>query len=765
MLLGEEACLNRPHPPPLRNPSDLRPLRHGRGYSSFAFTYTSFAVVQLATSASKFIPGSAKRAVAVANRALRVQGPIIVIGAVAPLFCLIDNMTVKLAFAAVHFVTISCTIAGFGVVNVMAFGMVIKETNKIANKDAGLVKAVKRMKLLKREVASQCVQNTCLALLFGFWPFLQVRAAWNIAIAYPIVLHCIVIPLATLMLWPAAKKKVEPTSSSDGSSSSSAYLADSSPDTKNAETARPPAGRRPSFSGQHSVQADTVLRDIVATQKEEMLVVPMANFLAHGKIPRSNEGATRPRRPDDIVVFVSHRWWGNNHPDDTDQTKFGVICRALARLASQKSLDQTRVAVWMDFACIEQDDLAALQRGVDSLLAYCARSDYLLIPTRPKEDAIENMRLAQHPMDLAEYGERAWCRLEIYVFLCLSEMRREPLRCYCYGMWTRGRVTTETRRTGNRKKLFGLVSTSGERLQQLRGRGDIGLGTAFRHEHLPREGQLTNEDDRAVVAGIEDGVRDAYVAIVSRAEADRFASQHQSSSSSTLSLLESRSSSNQDEARGSPGGARRRTTTKLSGGFSGAVNPSAPNRRWDVNLAGKQLRCVDLNFVASLLSAPSFPLDRVRGLFLDHNRIADDGVVHLLQAVVRLSDARNGRLRHLSLRGNVVGVAGCRAIVDFLRNGSCQSLSTIDLSENGLGKLPGTQAAEALAGIFGDKSNLTELVVESNCFDESSVQILIDSMMARVPGTVYKIDEQGLSDKCMGAYSSAMMRADMAERL
>ena len=90
------------------------------------------------------------------------------------------------------------------------------------NQDASLVKAVKRMKLLKREVTSQCVQNTCLALLFGFWPFLQVRAAWNIAIAYPLVIHCLIIPLAVLMLWPSKKssRAVNPSSASSTNASS-----------------------------------------------------------------------------------------------------------------------------------------------------------------------------------------------------------------------------------------------------------------------------------------------------------------------------------------------------------------------------------------------------------------------------------------------------------------------------------------------------------------------------------------------------------------
>ena len=75
----------------------------------------------------------------------------------------------------------------------------------------------------------------------------------------------------------------------------------------------------------------------------------------------------------DRVVFVSHRWlrpwvtqheceangavWaGAPHPDDADGTKFGSILKGVEELAAQFDWPHDRVSIWMDYACINQDD-------------------------------------------------------------------------------------------------------------------------------------------------------------------------------------------------------------------------------------------------------------------------------------------------------------------------------------------------------------------------------------------------------------------------
>ena len=173
----------------------------------------------MAVSAAKFSrgqsAGSQQEAVAFSVRALRFQAPFIVIAAIAPLFCLLEDLTTKRVFATVYYVAVGFVIGSIGVVNHICFGMVVKKTEEMKNESRVVSKvgkqSLKNMKTMKREVTSQCFQNMVLALLFAFWPFLQVRASWNISIGYPLAVHCLVAPVVTKALWPKSKqRKISP---------------------------------------------------------------------------------------------------------------------------------------------------------------------------------------------------------------------------------------------------------------------------------------------------------------------------------------------------------------------------------------------------------------------------------------------------------------------------------------------------------------------------------------------------------------------------
>ena len=41
---------------------------------------------------------------------------------------------------------------------------------------------------------------------------------------------------------------------------------------------------------------------------------------------------------------------------------------------------------------------------------------------------------AEHPADLVNYGERAWCRLETYMFMCVGEILMRPIHYFGFGM-------------------------------------------------------------------------------------------------------------------------------------------------------------------------------------------------------------------------------------------------------------------------------------------------------------------------------------------
>jgi len=151
--------------------------------------------------------------VAFTSKALRFQAPVITITAIAPTVCLVDNVTIKHVFATLYYIACGLFLGSIGVVNVIAFGMVIKDTEQIMNKSESTLKSLKNMKRLKREVTSQTAQNVALCVLFAAWPFLQVRGSWNISIAFPLVVHVILAPIATKLFWPKdtrRSRKVNP---------------------------------------------------------------------------------------------------------------------------------------------------------------------------------------------------------------------------------------------------------------------------------------------------------------------------------------------------------------------------------------------------------------------------------------------------------------------------------------------------------------------------------------------------------------------------
>ena len=145
---------------------------------------------------------------------------------------------------------------------------------------------------------------------------------------------------------------------------------------------------------------------IINAATAPFFVVPFLNFRANGAIPRSDTklgggiakakmGSTtsisQPHEEGWSVIFVSHRWWGGNHPDLTQSSmygkssnlkrnlKHGIICRGIEALIKRDKLDPERVAIWIDYACIEQDNDEEMQKGVDSLIAYAAQADCTLI--------------------------------------------------------------------------------------------------------------------------------------------------------------------------------------------------------------------------------------------------------------------------------------------------------------------------------------------------------------------------------------------------
>lgn len=166
----------------------------------------------------------------------------------------------------------------------------------------------------------------------------------------------------------------------------------------------------------------------------------------------------------DVVVFVSHRWWGAGArtPDDARGTKFLLVREGVRAIIAKHALSPERVAIWVDYASIDQDDAALMRAGIASLIVYAARSSFVLIPVEPSIEALYALSIATHPIELLNFGERAWCRLESYtVFLCLSRVTRRPAYAY-WGTPTPTRACTRTRRR-RRQAAAAVAQASGAR--------------------------------------------------------------------------------------------------------------------------------------------------------------------------------------------------------------------------------------------------------------------------------------------------------------
>lgn len=149
------------------------------------------------------------------------------------------------------------------------------------------------------------------------------------------------------------------------------------------------------------------------SRDHRMSVVPAQAFLEHGRIPRSNDDVVVPvcdvpalleSPPREFVIFVSHRWLSREHPDDESRTKYRRLCAALREMPRHwHGYGVGDLYLWIDFACVDQNDRALKMMNIDNLPIYVACCDSVF-----KVD---------HP----EYWGRAWCRLEQYILMLLGK--------------------------------------------------------------------------------------------------------------------------------------------------------------------------------------------------------------------------------------------------------------------------------------------------------------------------------------------------------
>ncbi|KAM0325900.1 hypothetical protein ACHAQA_007203 [Verticillium albo-atrum] len=153
---------------------------------------------------------------------------------------------------------------------------------------------------------------------------------------------------------------------------------------------------------------------------DRLKVLRYAEFLAFGRLPRSSDGLVLPlvprlqagaagaaQQPDavDFVIFFSYRWISTeksrDSPDDTSNTQFRRMVAAVQSfLHLHPAVDPSRLGIWLDHSCVDQDDPMPGVSALPMIVAQC--------------NAVISL-VDEH------YYERAWCSVEV---MMVQRLRR-----------------------------------------------------------------------------------------------------------------------------------------------------------------------------------------------------------------------------------------------------------------------------------------------------------------------------------------------------
>ena len=66
-------------------------------------------------------------------------------------------------------------------------------------------------------------------------------------------------------------------------------------------------------------------------------------------------------------------------PDDHQGPEYSRLRREIQKIVRKHKFDAIRVVLWVDWACISQEDSILQAIGISSLIAYAARADFMFI--------------------------------------------------------------------------------------------------------------------------------------------------------------------------------------------------------------------------------------------------------------------------------------------------------------------------------------------------------------------------------------------------
>jgi len=261
--------------------------------------------------------------------------------------------------------------------------------------------------------------------------------------------------------------------------------------------------------------------------------LPFQKVLDFGRIPRSSEGLTvqaAELEDDTFKIFVSHRWlspwWpgapfpppglahtrdgkDEGHPDRTGHPKYELLVAALRRMQADGWIpkDDDKVALWIDFACIDQDGENPADELNESMIRLVGLCDMVMTPVvddkwpegdwagvKSRSDIVGapgGAAVGYKAEAWKEYWVRAWCLLEM-LYAANVPFSHELLQQRGFGGNLLQFVLDE------RVRPHALFGTRERKLKEAPLLLPPLRGDALA-KNDPRQGQLTNENDRSTI--------------------------------------------------------------------------------------------------------------------------------------------------------------------------------------------------------------------------------------------------------------------------
>ncbi|KAK4892638.1 hypothetical protein LTR27_008914 [Elasticomyces elasticus] len=150
---------------------------------------------------------------------------------------------------------------------------------------------------------------------------------------------------------------------------------------------------------------------------DKLKYVRYSDLVRFGRFPRHTDGLTqeydhKTAYPTvEHIIFISYRWvntdpWTQS-PDDAENTQYKRVVKAAAAfLDLHPSMDADTLGVWIDYACIDQDQPMS---GIAALPMVLAQCDALI-------SLVDD-----------EYHDRAWCTVEVMMAQALQNAYRQHL--------------------------------------------------------------------------------------------------------------------------------------------------------------------------------------------------------------------------------------------------------------------------------------------------------------------------------------------------